>query len=184
VLHGDELAYAWLISAQAVGGVMGGLAIGRFGGRIPPPLLLGAGAVLGGGIDLLIFYSPMYAPIAVPALLLPVLLMVLVGGPFAAITAGYMTLAQTAVGDAFRGRLLGVYFAMMALSGIVGMGLAGVLGDVVGVIPMLTFDSITYVAGGALVLIALGRLRPEPVSSATTRSPAYGAVSASTQDDR
>jgi hypothetical protein len=113
--------------------------------------------VLGGFIDLLIFYAPVYAPMLTPAALLPVLLMVLVGGPFAAITAGYMTLAQTAVGDAFRGRLLGLYFAVMALTGIAGMLLAGVLGDAVGIIAMLSFDSITYVAGGCLVLIVLGR---------------------------
>jgi MFS family permease len=157
VLHGSELDYAWLISAQAIGGVIGGLALGRLGGRIPAAVLLGAGGILGGLIDLLIFYSPVYAATVTPALLLPVLLMVLVGGPFAAITTGYMTLAQTAVGDAFRGRLLGLYFAVAALSGIVGMALAGVLGDRVGLIPLLTFDSITYVIGGGLVLIALRR---------------------------
>jgi MFS family permease len=164
VLHGDELAYAWLISAQAVGGVVGGLALGRFGRRIPSALLLGSGAFLLGVIDLLIFYAPLYAPGVTPALLLPVLLMVLVGGPSAAITAGYMTLAQTAVGDAFRGRLLGLFFTVMALSGIVGMGLAGVLGDAVGIIPMLTFDSVAYVAGGGLVLIVLGRQRLDSAS--------------------
>lgn len=118
VLHGDDLTVAWLISAQAIGGVLGGL----------------------------------------------VLLMVLVGGPFAAITAGYMTLAQTAVEDTFRGRLLGLFFAVIALSGIVGMLLGGLLGDTVGIIPMLTFDSITYVAGGSLVLVVLGR-RPAMVAT-------------------
>jgi MFS family permease len=164
VLHGDELAYAWLISAQAVGGVVGGVVLGRFGRRIPPALLLGSGAFLLGVIDLLISYAPLYAPGVTPALLLPVLLMVLVGGPSAAITAGYMTLAQTAVGDAFRGRLLGLFFTVMALSGIVGMGLAGVLGDAVGIIPMLTFDSVAYVAGGSLVLIVLGRQRLDSAS--------------------
>jgi len=164
VLHGDELAYAWLISAQAIGGLVGGLALGRFGGRIPPALLLGVGAVLGGTIDLLIFYAPMYAPMVAPALLLPMVLMVLVGGPFAAISAGYMTLAQTAVGDAFRGRLLGLFFTVTALSGIVRMALAGALGDSVGIIPILTFDAVTYVIAGGMVLVTLGRFRSEPAT--------------------
>ena len=35
-----------------------------------------------------------------------------------------MTLAQTSVGDAFRGRLLGLFFAVGAVSEVVGMGLA------------------------------------------------------------
>lgn len=159
VLHGDELAYAWLISAQAVGGLVGGLTLGRFGRHIAPALLMGTGAFLLGVIDLLIFYAPVYAPMVTPALLLPVLLMVLVGGPAAATVAGYMTLAQTAVGDAFRGRLLGLFFTVMALSGIVGMALGGVLGDTVGIIPMLTLDSIAYVIAGAMVLVVLGRVR-------------------------
>jgi MFS family permease len=157
VLRGDELAYAWLISAQAIGGLVGGLALGHLGHRIAPALLLGGGAVLGGAIDLLIFYAPVYAPMVTPTLLLPVVLMVLVGGPFAAISAGYMTLAQTTVGDAFRGRLLGLFFTVTALSGIVGMGLAGAFGDTVGIVPMLTFDSITYLVAGAMVLLVLRR---------------------------
>jgi hypothetical protein len=98
-----------------------------------------------------------YAPGVAPTLLIPVVLMVLVGGPFAAIRAGYMTLAQTSVGDAFRGRLLGLFFAVGAVSEVVGMGLAGVLGDRVGIIPVLTFDSVAYVIGGSMVLITLGR---------------------------
>jgi MFS family permease len=162
MLHGDELAYAALISAQAVGGLLGSLALGRFGRRIAPALLFGGGAFLLGVIDLLIFYAPLYAPMVTPALVIPVLLMVLVGGPSAAITAGYLTLAQTSVGDAYRGRLLGLFFAVTALSGVIGMGLAGVLGDSVGIIPMLTFDSVAYVMAGSLVLIVLGRLRPDP----------------------
>jgi predicted MFS family arabinose efflux permease len=166
VLQSDELGYAWLISAQAVGGLIGGLALGRFGRRVPPAFLLGGGAVLGGVIDLLIFYAPVYAPMVRPTLLLPVVLMVVVGGPFAAFTAGFMTLAQSAVGDAFRGRLLGLFFTVTALSGIVGMGLAGALGDTFGIIPMLTFDSMTYVVAGGMVLIVLGRPRAVSASQA------------------
>jgi Na+/melibiose symporter-like transporter len=164
VLNGGDYAFAALVSAQAVGGLFGSLALGAFGRRLPPVLLFGVGAFLAGLIDLLIFYSPVYAPTVAPSVLIPVLLMILVGGPFAAITAGYMTLVQTAVGDAYRGRLLGLFFAVSALSSIVGMGLGGVFGDAVGVIPMLTFDSVTYVVGGSLVLIVLGKLGPDHTS--------------------
>jgi predicted MFS family arabinose efflux permease len=109
-----------------------------------------------------------------PALLIPVLLMVVVGVPAASITAGYLTLAQTTVEDAYRGRLLGLFFAVMALSGMLGMALGGLLGDVVGLIPMLTVDSITYVLGGSLVLIVLGR--GSSSSAGPRRSPADSAV--------
>jgi MFS family permease len=160
ILNGGQFAFAALISAQAVGGVLGSLALGRFGRRIAPALLLGGGAFLGGVIDLLIFYAPVYAPMVTPSLLIPVLLMVLVGGPFAAISAGYLTLVQTSVADAFRGRLLGLLFAVTALCSIIGIGFAGVLGDTVGIIPMLTFDAIAYSAAGSMVLIVLGRSAP------------------------
>jgi hypothetical protein len=156
VLQGGDFAFAALISAQAIGGVLGGLTLGHFGRRIPPALLLGGGALLGGVIDLLIFYAPVYAPNVTPTLAIPVALMILVGGPFAAIGAGYMTLAQTSVADAFRGRLLGLFLAIRALTEIVGMGCAGVLGDAVGIIPMLTFDCVAYVVAGSMVLLVLG----------------------------
>ena len=160
ILQGGEFAFATLISAQAIGGLLGSLLLGQFGKHIPPALLFGGGACLAGCIDLLIFYAPVYAPMVSPTLLIPVALMVLVGGPFAAISAGYLTLAQTAVEDAFRGRLLGLFFAVQGLSGIVGMGLGGVLGDSVGIIPMLTVDCLAYVIGGGLVLMTLGRSAP------------------------
>ena len=43
VLGADELTYAWLISAQAVGGVLGGLVLGRVGPRILPGVPVVAG---------------------------------------------------------------------------------------------------------------------------------------------
>ena len=72
ILQGGEFAFATLISAQAVGGLLGSLALGHFGRRIPPALLFGGGASLGGVIDLLIFYAPVYAPMVTPTLLIPV----------------------------------------------------------------------------------------------------------------
>jgi MFS family permease len=153
VLHGTELTYATLISAQAVGGLLGGVVLGHAGGRFAPALMLGGGALLLGAIDLCIFYSPLLTPL----LLVPVLLMVLVGVPVAALQAGYLTLAQTSVEDAFRGRLLGLFFATMALSGLIGIAIGGALGDVLGILPLITLQSIVYLAGGGLVLATLGR---------------------------
>jgi hypothetical protein len=46
------------------------------------------------------------------------------------------------------------------------MGLAGVLGDRVGIIPMLTLDCVAYVAGGGMVLLVLLR---KPKSSPERR---------------
>jgi MFS family permease len=85
----------------------------------------------------------------------PVGLMLLVGVPVAALMTGYMTLTQTSVDDAYRGRLLGLYFATTALSGLLGMAVAGLLGDRVGIIPLLTVQCLVYLIGGSVVLLGL-----------------------------
>jgi MFS family permease len=54
-LGGGALELGWLMSAQAVGGVLGGLVVGAAAARLSPPRLLGSGAVLFGLIDLAIF---------------------------------------------------------------------------------------------------------------------------------
>ena len=160
VLQGGELTYAALLSAQAVGGLVGSLVLGQLGRRVTPAVLFGVGACLVGGIDFLIFYSPLVTS----QMLVPVGLMVIVGLPVAALLTGYLTLAQTSVDDAYRGRLLGLFFATTALSGLVGMALASVLGDAIGIIPMLTLQCMGYVLGGGVVLVALARART-PVRS-------------------
>jgi predicted MFS family arabinose efflux permease len=155
VVQGGEMAYGALISAQAVGGIAGGALIGHFSRRSAPGMLLGVGASLVGAIDFLIFYSPLVTS----QVLVPIALMVVVGIPVAALMTGYLTLAQTSVDDAYRGRLLCLFFATMALSGLVGMAIAGLLGDAVGIIPMLTLQCLAYLFGGAMVLICIRRMR-------------------------
>jgi len=153
VLQGGEMTYGALVSAQAVGGIAGGALIGHFSRRLAPGLLLGMGACLVGAIDFLIFYSPLVTS----QVLIPIALMVVVGIPVAALMTGYLTLAQTSVDDAYRGRLLGLFFATMALSGLVGMAIAGLLGDAIGIIPLLTLQCLAYLFGGATVLIHIRR---------------------------
>lgn len=43
VLHGSALVSGWLFTAQGVGGIIGGLLIGRMGPRVPPGRLFAAG---------------------------------------------------------------------------------------------------------------------------------------------
>jgi Na+/melibiose symporter-like transporter len=148
VLHGTELTFAALVSAQAIGGLIGSAATAQVGSRFPAGRLLGGGAVLLGVIDLFIFYAPVLT--AWP--LLPVGLMALVGLPAAAIMPSYYTLVQTRVCDRQRGRILGAGLASLALTGMVGMLVAGWLGDRIGIVPLLTVQSAAYICGGCLVL--------------------------------
>jgi hypothetical protein len=131
--------------------------LSHFGRSVAPARLLGLGALGLGLIDVCVFYAPLFTPLVQ----VPVLFMGLVGLPVAALQAGYLTLAQTSVEDEFRGRILGVFLATTALSGLLGMSGAGVLGDVVGILPLLTVQSVVYLVGGAFVLVVLCRpVRP------------------------
>ncbi|MBA3244391.1 MAG: MFS transporter [Actinobacteria bacterium] len=150
-LGGDEIDYGLILSAQAVGGLAGAVLIARFAAASPAARLLGLGAIGIGLIDVVIFVHPLF----VDGIALAIALLVVVGLPVAAYGAGLGTLRQTAVEDAYRGRLLGAYGTTLGLSLLVGTIVAGVLGDVVGLLPLLLVQSAVYTAAGVLVLWAL-----------------------------
>lgn len=151
ILGGGGVAYGAILSAQAVGGLVGNAAIGHLGRGLPAARLLGLGALGLGVIDLLIFNAHRVAP----GVLAPLVLMVVVGLPAAGIGVGSTTLLQTAVEDAYRGRVFGALMAVQALSLLVGAGLAGVLSEQLGIVAVMTLQCVVYALGGALVLLLL-----------------------------
>lgn len=94
VLRGDDLYLGWLMSAQAVGGLLGGVLVARVGGAFPPRLLLGASAIALALIDLAIWHANTLAALGVPALTLALALILLVGIPATGFGASYSTLLQ------------------------------------------------------------------------------------------
>jgi len=164
----------WVLSAQAVGGIVGGVLIGWLGSRAAPVYLLGIGSLFIGLIDLAIFNYPALVPSIAPALVL----MAVVGVPAAGFGAGYTTLLQTNVADAFLGRVFGTVNTVSALTMLVGMVAAGVLGDLVGVIPVINTQGVVYVLAGLMVLLlALARpnymtaTNPQPTAPANNSPP-------------
>jgi MFS family permease len=152
VLGGAALELGWLMSAQAAGGVLGGIAIARYGKRADPARILGPCAMLFGAIDLLIFNYPVFFPGIVIALVL----FVLVGLPGAGVGASINTLLQNSVEDRYRGRVFGAFNTTFALLTLIGMGLAGALADTLGIIPIINVQVAVYIIAGA---IAATRLR-------------------------
>ncbi len=148
VLDGGGPLYGALISAQAIGGLVGGLALGVLGSPLPPARLLALSAIVFGAIDLVIFTYPTF----LDGYVLALVLMVVVGFPAAALGAAYTTLTQTAVVDAYRGRLIAAVTTIGSFTMLVGMIVAGVLGDVVGVVPLLIIQAAAYPAFGFLAL--------------------------------
>ena len=156
VLGGSGRAYGLIAGSQAVGGVVGGLVAAAIGHRLSPALLLGAGAMTLGVIDLAIFLYPL----ALGETWWPALAgMMVVGLPAALTTAGYTTLFQRATDDASRGRAFSLLALTRTVAVLVGTTLAGLLGDRLGIMPVLAYQGVGYVVAGAVVLLAL-RLGP------------------------
>ncbi len=153
VLGGGGVAYGAILSAQAVGGLIGNLAIGRVGTGLPPGRLMVAGALGIAAIDALTFNA--YR--AIPGLGPPLVLMVVVGLPAAAFGVGYNTLLQRVVEDAYRGRIFGALAATSALSVLIGTGLAGALSRSFSVASLVNIQVVAYLLGGLLVLAWLPR---------------------------
>jgi len=164
-LDGGARELGWIIAAQAIGGIAGGLLGGVIGDRVPARWLVGLGSVLMGAGDLLIFNYPHWYPELWPALVL----MAAVGVPSALIMAGVMTVLQTSVVDALRGRVFGAALTVMSLVGLGGTGLAAALGDRLGPVTLLNVQGFGLVAGGLFVIAAL-RPAVSGVTPATERT--------------
>ncbi|WP_433166173.1 MFS transporter [Kribbella sp. CA-247076] len=163
-LGGDGTAYGLIVSSQAIGGIAGGLIAAAVGPRLPAATMWGVGAILFGAIDLALFCYPLVSDSLIPAFVC----MILVGLPGAFTIAGLMTVLQRLTEDRSRGRVFGAIAAAEGVAVLIGISSAGVLGELVGIIPVLVFQGLGYVAGGAVVL---GRRRMLEVSAAP-REPA------------
>jgi hypothetical protein len=91
--------------------------------------------------------------------------MIVVGLPGALTVAGMMTVFQNLTVDGTRGRIFGAVGAAESVAVLIGIAAAGLLGDAVGIIPILVFQGLGYVVGGVVVLSRRRVLvaRPEPV---------------------
>jgi Na+/melibiose symporter-like transporter len=160
-LGGDGTAYGLITSSQAIGGIVGGLVAAAVGGRFVAAKVWGAGAVLFGLIDLALFCYPLFWDSLVPAYVL----MMLVGLPGAFAIVGAMTVIQRLTEDASRGRVFGALFAAEGVAVLVGISASGILGELVGIIPILIFQGLGFVIGGLVVLTRLPLLATQIVAS-------------------
>ena len=164
VLHGSAQTYGAITSAQAIGGISGGLLTTIFGHRFAPRRLLGYGAVAFGALDLAFFLYPLLTRSPWPALIL----MAVVGLPGALTIAGLMTIFQTATGDSYRGRVFGALVALESVAMLAATVAAGTLGNRLGIVPVIAFQGAGYCAAGMLVLALLPR--DLPAAKSTTAS--------------
>lgn len=143
-LAGGALEFGWLTSAQAIGGLIGGLLIGWIGSRAQASRLVPLIAVNGLLILLLV---------NLPSLSMAILLILLAGIPIVGSSVGVGTLLQRHVADRYRGRVFGALGTSMAIFTFLGQGLATVLGDQLGAVTMLTSKGLLDIAAGLLAII-------------------------------
>lgn len=151
VLRGDTLHVGGLMSAQAVGGLLGGVMAGWLATRFRAARLLGIGALGIGLVDLVLFnYWHFSTSIAVGYM------MFVLAGPFAVgFGAGYNTLLQTHVADAYRGRVFGTFNLTTSLFTLIGIAIVGVAGDAIGIVPVINVQAYVYLLMGLGCLLLL-----------------------------
>jgi Na+/melibiose symporter-like transporter len=176
VLDGGEVGYGTIVSAQAIGGLVGSLLLASRPRVMAPARLMGLGALGLAIVDLLTFNSWR----VVPGLLPGVTFMALVGIPIAGLIVGMTTLTQTSTTDAYRGRVAGALLAVSALARLIGAVLGGSLGDSLGIVRVLNIQGLGYGLAGVLVLILLPRRQREAVAGSAPMSRPHRQARAST----
>ena len=159
VLGGGPREVGWFMSAQAVGGLAGGLVLGYAGARLSTVQLLGVGSIIFGLLDLALFNYPR----VFSGVWIGLVLIMLVGLPTIGFGAAFATLLQRTVRDNHRGRVFGLMGTISALLMLAGTVIAGILGDAVGPTALLTIQGGSYVLLGVLALALL------PAALATTQ---------------
>ncbi len=147
---GRELGF--LLSAQAVGGILAGLLLAGLARQLDPARLLGWGGLLSG----VLLAALLNYPLVYPALWPGLVLVAVAGLPFAAWGAAQMTLLQRESDGDKRGRVFGSYFAVFSFTQLLGMGASGYLGATLGVL-VINVDTAAYLLAGAVVLLATRR---------------------------
>jgi len=154
-LGGDGADVGLLRGVQAIGGLLGGVLVVGMARRLRPGRLLGASLLLFALIDLAIWNGPLLTT----AIWLYLGLFVAAGIPGIGVLTGLTALVQEHTGDAYLGRVFATYLGSFNGLMAVGMLLAGLLGDAVGVVTVLNGQAVLYLLAG---VVAVAALSPRP----------------------
>jgi MFS family permease len=156
VLHSTPLVLGWLMSAQAIGGILGSLAIPRLSKIFPPGRLMG---VCGLAFSIVIVVLAMFPVLPV---ILP--LITIAGAGAVGFFIPMLTLLQTNVANEYQGRIFGALSAIQAIAMLIGMAMASVLGDRIGIVPMMLIDAGFNILAAllAFILIRVSLLSTQP----------------------
>ena len=156
VLGGDGADVGLLRGVQAIGGLVGGVVVVGLASRLEPGRLLGVSLLVFAAVDLAIWNGPALTT----GEWLYLGLFVAAGIPGIGFLTGLTALVQERTEDAYLGRVFATYYG--AFNGLMALGmlLAGLLGDTVGVVPVLNGQAGLYLLAGVVAVATLGRARP------------------------
>jgi MFS family permease len=157
VLGGTPEQVGWITGSQAVGGLIAGLVVVRIGSRITKRWLVGGGFIGVGLADLSTFNAYRIASPGTPAVGAAMGFMAVAGFPAVAGMTGRRALLQSQTSDAFRGRVFGAFGTAAALATLLGIAIGGVLGDAVGIVPVLSASALIRIVGGVVAFAYLPR---------------------------
>jgi MFS family permease len=154
-LGGDGADVGLLRGVQAIGGLLGGVLVVGVARRLRPGRLLGTSLLVFSLIDLAIWNGP----VLTTAAWLYLGLFVAAGIPGVGVLTGLTALIQEHAGDAYLGRVFATYLGSFNGLMAVGMLLAGLGGDTLGVVTVLNGQAALYLLAG---VIAVATLSPRP----------------------
>jgi MFS family permease len=147
ILHGTAVVLGWLMSAQAIGGIVGSLLVVRLSKWLAPALLIPLCGLIFGGLLAVIALVP------VLAVVLP--LITIIGASVIGFFVSQITLLQSSVANEYQGRVFGAFGALQAIAMLVGMVLASGLGDRLGIVPMVLVDAACNLLAALLAFVLI-----------------------------
>ncbi|MCE7988566.1 MAG: MFS transporter [Caldilinea sp. CFX5] len=143
-------AVGWLFSIRGVAGLLGGLLVPLAAQILAPKTLL--------GVSLLVLGSAVFVAVALPTFWVITSCMLLLGMATIGWLSTQQALLQSGATDAVRGRVFGAYRATNGLMLLIGTSTASVLGDRIGISPLLTASAVLYALAGLVALFVLSRI--------------------------
>src|SRR5215207_219877 len=148
VVKAGAETFGLLIAVQAVGGILGGLIAGRVGQRMSAARRYGWAEIIL-GVILVIRYN-------VPDLPVLFTMTFLVGLPAAMGIAALETLFQRNVPNTHLGRIYGALNTTVGITSLFGViGISGVLGEAIGIVPVLNIAAGITLLTGLVALLFL-----------------------------
>lgn len=156
IIGAGAAAFGLILTARGIGGILGGLIVGRVGPRVHTGRMIAGGLMLTGIGTLVIVLFPTLA------VLLAIVL--LIGIPAIAWLSGNQTWLQAHTPALYRGRVFGAFGMTNAFMLLIGTLFASSLGEQLGIMLIMGIVAALYFAAGMVALWLLRDAMPAPIA--------------------